>query len=136
MEIFNLQNLTFCFPEQTEPVLRDISFSVTPGEFVVLAGPSGCGKSTLLRQLKTVLAPHGELTGQLQFMGKPLAETDLAVQTARIGFVQQSPENQIVTDKVWHELALRPGESGLRYADDSQPCGGDGQLFWHSDLVL
>lgn len=106
MEIFNLQNLTFCFPEQTEPVLRDISFSVTPGEFVVLAGPSGCGKSTLLRQLKTVLAPHGELTGQLQFMGKPLAETDLAVQTARIGFVQQSPENQIVTDKVWHELAF------------------------------
>lgn len=78
MEIFNLQNLSFCFPEQTEPVLRDITFSVEPGEFVVLAGPSGCGKSTLLRQLKTVLAPHGQLSGQLNFMGRPLAETEQA----------------------------------------------------------
>ena len=72
----------------------------------MLAGPSGCGKSTLLRQLKTVLAPHGKLSGELLFQGKPLAETDLHVQTAKIGFVQQSPDNQIVTDKVWHELAF------------------------------
>ena len=106
MEIFDLQNLTFRFPDQEQPVLHDISFTVAPGEFVVLAGPSGCGKSTLLRQLKTVLAPHGDLTGQLLFQGKPLAETELAVQTAKIGFVQQSPDNQIVTDKVWHELAF------------------------------
>ena len=49
MEIFDLQNLTFRFPDQEQPVLRDISFTVAPGEFVVLAGPSGCGKSTLLR---------------------------------------------------------------------------------------
>ena len=106
MEIFNLQNLTFRFPDQEKPVLHDISFQVEPGEFVVLAGPSGCGKSTLLRQLKTVLAPHGELSGQLLFQGQPLAQTDLHTQTARIGFVQQSPDNQIVTDKVWHELAF------------------------------
>ena len=106
MEIFNLQNLTFRFPDQETPVLHDISFQVEPGEFVVLAGPSGCGKSTLLRQLKTVLAPHGKLSGELLFQGKPLAETDLHVQTAKIGFVQQSPDNQIVTDKVWHELAF------------------------------
>lgn len=106
MEIFDLQNLNFCFPGKTEPVLQDLSFSVQPGEFVVLAGPSGCGKSTLLRQLKTVLAPHGQRTGQLLFQGTPLEQVPLEQQSAEIGFVQQNPDNQIVTDKVWHELAF------------------------------
>ena len=73
---------------------------------MVLCGPSGCGKSTLLRQLKTVLAPHGPLQGQILFQGKALAEIDQRTQSAAIGFVLQSPENQIVTDKVWHELAF------------------------------
>ncbi len=71
-----------------------------------LCGPSGCGKSTLLRQLKTVLAPHGRRSGEIRFEGTLLNELDQRTQSQRIGFVQQSPENQIVTDKVWHELAF------------------------------
>ncbi|UQT48044.1 energy-coupling factor ABC transporter ATP-binding protein [Flavonifractor plautii] len=72
----------------------------------MLCGPSGCGKSTLLRQLKTVLAPHGRRLGSIRFEGCPLEELDQREQSAGIGFVQQDPENQIVTDKVWHELAF------------------------------
>ena len=101
-----IEHLSFSYPEQTERALDDLSLTVPKGEFLVLCGPSGCGKSTLLRQFKTVLAPHGRRTGSIRFEGRPLEELDQRTQSAKIGFVQQSPENQIVTDKVWHELAF------------------------------
>ena len=72
----------------------------------MIAGPSGCGKSTLLRQFKTALTPHGSIQGQLLFQGVPLKQVDPRTQASKIGFVQQNPDNQIVTDKVWHELAF------------------------------
>ena len=106
MEIASIQNLTFTYPEQSEPVLKDVSLSLRPGDFAVLAGPSGSGKSTLLRQLKTVLAPHGRRKGRILLKGTPIDEIPAAEQAARIGFVMQSPDSQIVTDKVWHELAF------------------------------
>lgn len=106
MELFTIRNLNFTYPEQTKKVIDDLSLSVQAGEFLVLCGPSGCGKSTLLRQLKTTLAPHGRKTGNILFDGKPLEEISHREQSQKIGFVQQSPENQIVTDKVWHELAF------------------------------
>lgn len=106
METFEIRNLTFSYPEQEKKALQDISFCVEQGEFLVLCGPSGCGKSTLLRQLKPVLAPHGQRSGSIFFEGTLLEETDERKQAAGIGFVQQSPDNQIVTDKVWHELAF------------------------------
>ena len=104
--ILQIKHFSFAYPEQKRLTLTDIDLSVGRGEFLVLCGPSGCGKSTLLRQLKTVLAPHGERQGEICFAGRPLAEIDQREQSARIGFVQQSPDNQIVTDKVWHELAF------------------------------
>ena len=106
MERFKIQNLTFTYPEQEIPVLRNVSINLNSGDFAVLAGPSGCGKSTLLRQLKTVLAPHGKKEGTILFNGVPLEEVDNRTQSAKIGFVLQDPDSQIVTDKVWHELAF------------------------------
>ena len=106
MELASIQNLTFVYPEQEKAVLRDVSLSLRPGDFAVLAGPSGSGKSTLLRQLKTVLAPHGSREGQVLLKGTPIDDIPAREQAARIGFVMQSPDSQIVTDKVWHELAF------------------------------
>ena len=106
METFAVRGLSFAYPEQRRDTLRELSFSIPQGQFVTLCGPSGCGKSTLLRQLKTVLAPTGDRRGTILFEGIPLEEVGQREQSARIGFVQQSPENQIVTDKVWHELAF------------------------------
>ena len=106
MENFSFKNVSFAYPEQENKALRNISFKVNQGEFLILCGPSGCGKSTLLRHLKTCLTPHGVLTGEILFDGKPLSETDERTQSQEIGFVLQSPENQVVTDKVWHELAF------------------------------
>ena len=106
MELASIQNLTFTYPEQQRAVLRDISISLRPGDFAVLAGPSGCGKSTLLRQMKTVLAPHGTREGTILLNGTPIDQIPPREQAAQIGFVMQSPDSQIVTDKVWHELAF------------------------------
>ena len=106
MESYTIKNLMFSYPQQERLVLDDISFSIRKGQFVVLCGPSGCGKTTLLRQLKTVLAPHGDKSGSVFFEGRLLDELNQREQSALIGFVMQSPENQIVTDKVWHELAF------------------------------
>ena len=106
MENFNFKNVSFSYPEQENKALDNISFQVSQGEFLILCGPSGCGKSTLLRHLKTCLTPHGVLTGEIFFGGKRLTETSARIQSQEIGFVLQSPENQVVTDKVWHELAF------------------------------
>ena len=106
MEVFTIHHLNFAYPEQEKNAISDLTLSVQPGEYLVLCGPSGCGKSTLLRQLKTVLAPHGRRSGEILFENTPLDELSQREQSEKIGFVQQSPENQIVTDKVWHELAF------------------------------
>jgi len=105
-ETVAIQNLTFTYPERETPALCDVSLTVKAGEFIVLCGPSGCGKTTLLRQLKPSLAPHGRKSGDILLEGTPLAELSDRDAAAKIGFVLQSPENQIVTDKVWHELAF------------------------------
>ena len=106
MELYRIENLTFTYPGQSTPALRDVSLTLRAGEFVTLCGLSGSGKSTLLRQLKTALAPNGARSGAVLFAGRPLSDVSPREQASRIGFVQQSPENQLVTDKIWHELAF------------------------------
>ncbi len=106
MEIYSVENLSFSYPEQQKRVLEKISFSVNEGEFLVFGGLSGSGKSTLLRHLKTALRPYGKTDGIVKYKGRPLDETDELTQAREIGFVMQSPDNQSVTDKVWHELAF------------------------------
>ncbi len=106
MENYIFKNVSFSYPEVEGKALDSISFKVTDGEFLILCGPSGCGKSTLLRHLKTCLAPHGRREGEILYNGLPLNTVDDRTQAQEIGFVLQSPENQVVTDKVWHELAF------------------------------
>ena len=73
---------------------------------MVLCGKSGSGKTTLLRHLKPVLAPHGKRSGTILFGGVPMENVSQRDQSAKIGYVMQNPDDQIVTDKVWHELAF------------------------------
>ena len=106
MESYSFKNVDFTYPEGEKKALRNISFTVQQGEFVILCGPSGCGKSTLLRHLKSCLTPHGLFSGEIRYHGKPLDDMSQREQAQEIGYVLQSPENQVVTDKVWHELAF------------------------------
>lgn len=117
MESFKVENLSFTYPSSAHKTLDNINLSVKKGEFVLISGQSGCGKTTLLRLLKSSLSPFGEISGNIYFDGKPLADYDTKEQAAQIGFVMQNPDNQIVTDKVWHELAFGLESLGYNQAE-------------------
>ncbi|PYG87395.1 energy-coupling factor transport system ATP-binding protein [Ruminiclostridium sufflavum DSM 19573] len=106
MEIYKIKELSFSYPQKDKEALANINLNVERGEFVTVCGRSGCGKTTLLRHLKTVLTPYGKRSGKIYFMGELLEKLEQRVQASQIGYVLQSPDNQIVTDKVWHELAF------------------------------
>ena len=107
MAHFEIKDLTFSYASaKGRHSLENISLTIEQGEFLVLCGKSGSGKSTLLRQLKTVLTPNGKRTGEILFRGVPLKQVSDREQSEKIGFVMQNPDDQIVTDKVWHELAF------------------------------
>jgi energy-coupling factor transport system ATP-binding protein len=113
LETYQISGLTFAYPARKKPALSDINLTVNPGDFIVLCGSSGCGKTTLLRLLKPSAAPHGTKSGVIYFEGTPLENLPPRDAAAKIGFVSQSVENQIVTDKVWHELAFGLESLGL-----------------------
>lgn len=107
---------SFAYPG-CEPVLRDVDWSVPAGAFMLLVGATGCGKTTLLRSFKPEIAPVGERGGSLAVFGEPLERWEPLSSAAGIGYVAQSPENQIVCDVVWHELAF--GLENLGIAQDA-----------------
>ncbi len=113
MESIRFENISFTYPGRSEAVLKNINFTVNQGEFVLVCGKSGCGKTTLLRLVKPSLSPYGEISGNVYFNGRLVADCGSREQASGIGFVTQNPDNQIVTDKVWHELAF--GLENLRY---------------------
>ena len=107
MAHFQVKDLNFFYPtSKGKKSLDGVNLSIEKGEYIVLCGKSGSGKTTLLRQLKSVLAPHGKKHGEILFNGVPLEKVSQRDQAARIGYVMQNPDDQIVTDKVWHELAF------------------------------
>lgn len=113
MPFLQVENLSFRYPNAQADALSGLSFSMEAGEFVLLCGASGCGKSTLLRLLKREISPHGEKSGRILFGGRPQEALDTRESASDIGFVGQNPDGQIVTDKVWHELAFGAESLGL-----------------------
>ncbi len=113
MAMLAVKDLTFTYPNCNVPAIENVSVAVEKGEFLAVCGPTGCGKSTLLRLLKRELAPLGALTGEIVIDGQPQSELTDREAARRIGYVMQRPEQQIVTDKVWHELAFGLENLGL-----------------------
>lgn len=141
MEHFDIQNLTFSHAAaKGKRSLDGVSLRIRAGEFLVLCGRSGSGKTTLLRHLKTVLTPNGKRSGKILFCGTPLAQVSERDQAAKIGFVMQNPDDQIVTDKVWHELAfglesLGCDQTAMRTRVAEMACYFGIQDWFHRDVA-
>lgn len=141
MALFEIKNLSFSYPDyEDNPVLKSVNFNINQGEFITLCGKSGSGKTTLLKHLKTVLTPYGKRTGEILYKGNRLEDVDLRTQSSEIGYVMQNPDNQIVTDKVWHELAFGLESLGtpqdimrLRVAEMASYFGIQG--WFHRDVA-
>lgn len=108
MNQVTIKNLSFSYSDKK--ILDNISLSISKGEFVTLCGKTGCGKTTLLRLLKRELHPKGNLSGEI-FYNENLLDEKTSV--CKIGFVMQNPDSQIITDKVYHELAFGLESLGL-----------------------
>ena len=140
MAHFEIKDLTFSYPASKKETLSGVNLTVEQGEYIAICGQSGSGKTTLLRHLKSVLTPFGQRSGEIRFNGENLEQVELAVQAGKIGFVMQNPDDQIVTDKVWHELAFGLESLGtdqktmrLRVAEMASYFGI--QSWFHKDVA-
>ena len=106
MALLRFESVSFRYPDAETDALEALSFSIEKGEYVVVCGESGCGKTTLLRMTKPELRPVGQGEGTVYYKDKPVQQLKAEQSAFKIGFVQQNPDNQIVTDYVWHELAF------------------------------
>ena len=108
-----VQGLSFAYPGAEAPVLEGLDWRVPQGAFALLVGGTGSGKSTLLSLLKPEIAPAGERTGDARVLGENVADMDVRASAERVGYVFQDPENQIVCETVWHEMAFGLENLGL-----------------------
>jgi energy-coupling factor transporter ATP-binding protein EcfA2 len=108
VSVLAFESLSYRYPTASVDALRDVSLSVAPGEFCVIAGLSGSGKSTLLRAAAG-LVPHfhgGSFSGTVTVGGLDTRDHTPAALGAIAGTLLQDPETQIVMNTVRAELAL------------------------------
>ena len=141
MAHFQIENLTFSYAAaKNKSSLDDVSLTIEKGEYIVLCGKSGSGKTTLLKHLKSVLTPSGKRSGTILFNGIPMEQVSQRDQSSKIGYVMQNPDDQIVTDKVWHELAfglesLGTDQKAMRARVAEMACYFGIQDWFHRDVA-
>ncbi len=141
MAHFQIKDLSFSYSTSGgKQSLRNINLTIEKGEYVVLCGTSGSGKTTLLRHLKSVLTPYGKRSGEVLFNGTPIEKISQQEQSAKVGFVMQNPDDQIVTDKVWLELAfglesLGCDQKTMRSRVAEMACYFGIQNWFHKDVA-
>jgi cobalt/nickel transport system ATP-binding protein len=108
-----VRGLSYRYPDGHD-ALRDVSFTLAPGERVALIGPNGAGKSTLLLHLNGLLPDRSPSTPAVTVDGLPVAEANLREIRRRVGLLFQDPDDQLFCPTVWEDVAFGPRQLGLR----------------------
>jgi energy-coupling factor transporter ATP-binding protein EcfA2 len=110
-----VEDISFRYRDRPEWAIRQVSFSLEPGEVLLVAGASGCGKTTLARCINGLIprSYKGECTGSVLVHGQPVPQMPLAEISQVIGTLLQDPERQIVASNVLAEIAFGPENLGL-----------------------
>lgn len=109
--VFAMENVAFRYPNARSFALRDINFTVAPGEFVTVTGANGTGKSTLLSLLSGINRPsHGTVRA---FGQDPHSRKGRKRLLGRVGYVMQMPERQLFASTVAQDVAFGPTNLGL-----------------------
>jgi energy-coupling factor transport system ATP-binding protein len=85
------------------PALRNICLDIYAGEFLAIVGQNGAGKTTLTKLLVGLIKAS---EGQILFQGEDISKMSLERLTEKVGYVFQYPDNQLVTDTVFDEVAF------------------------------
>ncbi|WP_314010306.1 ABC transporter ATP-binding protein [Cryptobacterium curtum] len=101
-------HFTFAYPGG-QPLFAPIDIAVREGEFVLFVGDTGSGKTTLLTSAKAEIAPAGERNGHIKLFGHEVCEGQ-----SDIAYVAQDPDNQLICDTVWHEMAFGLENAGTQ----------------------
>ncbi|HSF74898.1 MAG TPA: ABC transporter ATP-binding protein [Microcoleus sp.] len=104
-----VENLVFGYHDQ-KPILREISFTLQPGERVALLGLTGAGKSTLLENLIGLKMPQ---SGEIRVQGKKLEEATLSQARRQIGFCFQDANDQLFMPTILEDVMFGPRNYGV-----------------------
>ena len=108
MSVVELSHVSFRYSEAGDWILKDCSFSLEAGEFLLLSGPSGEGKSTLLNLINGII-PHavaGQVEGEIRICGQSVSGVAMSKRARLVGSVLQNADSQIVSTQVDDEVAF------------------------------
>lgn len=114
-ELIHVENVTFQYPGEDHPVLKNMSLSIEKGEFLAVIGSNGSGKSTLCK-LFNGLIPHfytGDFEGSVTVNGLNILKSSVADLSCHVGYVFQDFENQLVQARVLEDASFAPLNFGM-----------------------
>lgn len=113
--VVRVTGLSYRYPTGRD-ALRDVSFSIAPGERLGLVGPNGAGKTTLLHHLNGLLpgdAHRRETTSPVELLGMPVIPANFGEVRRFVGLVFQNPDDQLFCATLGEDVAFGPRQLGL-----------------------
>lgn len=113
--MIDIQNVSYTYPNMSEPTLRGINLHIDDGEFVLLLGASGSGKSTLIQCLNGLVPKiaGGNLEGEIVINGKNVRNYKVHQMASDVGIIFQNPDTQLFSLTVGKDIAFGPENLGM-----------------------